>query len=102
VAIVKRDAENTARLGSMRVRQASGVGVEIEFQSLFRSLKDKVAGLAFRKVRGDLALDRWCQPSFEIIANQPDSFLAFHKFSLPSNTVCSSQAKRIREAKNSN
>jgi hypothetical protein len=86
----------------MRMRQASGIGVKIEFQRLFRCLKDKVAGLAFGEVRGDLALDRWCQPPFEIIANQSDCFLAFHKFSLPSNTVSSSQAKRIREAESSN
>jgi hypothetical protein len=86
----------------MRMRQARGIGIEIKFQRLFRSFKDKVAGLAFREVRGDLAFHRWRQPTFEIIANQPDCFLAFHEFSLPSNTISSSEAKRVREAASAN
>jgi hypothetical protein len=81
----------------MRMRQARRINVKIDFQGLFRRLKNQVAGRAFCKMLGDFALDRRCQAAFEVIANQSDGFLAIHKRPLTHNGQCSSQAKRPRD-----
>jgi hypothetical protein len=66
----------------MWVRQARGIDVKVDFQGLFGRLKNQIAGRAFCKVLGDLALDRRRQTAFEVIANQSDGFLAIHKIPL--------------------
>lgn len=67
-----------SKLGSVRMRETAGVGVKKDFQCLFRRFKNLIAHGAFCEVLRDFTLNRWRKPTFEIIADQPDCFLACH------------------------